>query len=137
METLRPWAARIGTLSTVLLVAGCATSGTRGTSDRDVITQQMIQRSSASTVLQLVQRERPSWLGGRGGMTARTSDEGIEQVPIIVYLDNSRYGTPSDLGSLSTHGITQLRRLSAAEATQRFGTGHPRGAILVSTDPPG
>jgi hypothetical protein len=119
----------------IALAAGCATAGTGSGADRDVITAEMIAASSASDVHQLIRTTRPAWLRARGAVTMRTSDEGIEDVPIVVYLDNNRLGTVEDLSALSTQGITEIRRLSPRDATQRFGTGHSRGAIVVSRNP--
>jgi hypothetical protein len=119
----------------IAVAAGCATAGTGSGADRDVITAKMIAASSASDVHQLIRTTRPAWLRARGAVTMRTSDEGIEDIPIVVYVDNNRLGTIEDLTALSTQGITEIRRLSPRDATQRFGTGHSRGAIVVSRNP--
>jgi hypothetical protein len=49
-----------------------------------------------------------------------------------VYLDSNRYGSLGSLRSLSLGGIQEVRYFGASEATNRFGTGHTGGAIVVS-----
>lgn len=139
MTNLYGWRAEAAVSAVVLAVAlavgGCASAERSGTRNSDVITMETIQYSTASNVFQLIQSERPAWLRRRGAITMRTGEEGLEDTPIIVYVDSGRFGTLADLTSLSLQGITEVRRLSAADATQRYGTGHPRGAIVISTQP--
>lgn len=130
-----PVVARLAVLSIVVAALGCASGGTGTTRDRDLIPRETIRQSTATDVYHLIRLERPSWLRGRGALTAQTGGEGLEDLPVVVYVDNIRFGALSDLAMLSTQGVTEIRRLSARDATQRFGTGHPRGAIVVSTRP--
>ncbi len=117
----------------LLGIGACASTGTGGGSNRDLITLEEIQASQASNVYQLIQSTRGSWLSSRGPMSFRTGeDDGLEQPEIIVYMDGTRLGDVGDLQGVSIVGITGIQRLSASEATQRFGTGHARGAILIS-----
>ncbi|TVP44701.1 MAG: hypothetical protein EA350_11055 [Gemmatimonadales bacterium] len=121
-----------------LLLPACSTSsGARG--DRDVITEEEIRRSSATDAYRLVSSLRPAWLRERGAVTLRTTDSGDGQAlvnpQIVVYIDGTRLGDVSELETVATTGLTSIRRLSASEATQRFGTGHPRGALLLSRTP--
>ncbi len=135
MNSIRRLTVPVAALMALTLTASCASTGSRPTRDRDVINRETIQNSPASDVYQLIQSERPFWLRSRGAITAQASDEGIQDFPLVVYIDNTRHGTLQDLVTIPTHGITEVRRLSPREATTRFGTGHPRGAILISTRP--
>lgn len=135
MTKLRGWTGGAAALAIVLLTSACASTGSGAVRDRDVITLEAIQQSTASDAFQLIRSERPAWLRRRGALTMRAGVEGIEDTPIIVYLDNARFGTAAELETLPTQGITEIRRLSARDATQRFGTGHSRGAIVISTRP--
>lgn len=98
----------------------------------NVITAAELQNSSASNLYQAVQVLRPQWLRSRGptslGGTARTGGEGSQ---LMVYMDNTRYGNVQSLQSLSLQGVIELRYLDASEATNRFGTGHAMGAIVI------
>jgi len=121
-----------------LLLSSCATApGTQG--DRDVISEEEIRRSSATDAYRLVSSLRPAWLRERGAVTLRTADTddgpALLNPQIVVYIDGTRLGDVSDLETVATTGLTSIRRLSPSEATQRFGTGHPRGAILLTRTP--
>ena len=113
--------------------AGCASTGSGGGSNRAVITAEEIQASQASNVFQLIQSVRGSWLTSRGPMTLQAG--GADNPEIVVYVDGTRFGGVNELRGLATPGITLIQRMSASEATQRFGIGHSLGAILVSTAP--
>lgn len=122
-------------LALLVGVAGCATGGTASGADRDLIPRETIQASSATDAYQLIRSVRPGWLHARGAMSLRAGEGGLADVPIRVYIDNNLLGTVEDLPGVSIEGITEIRRLSARDATQRFGTGHPRGAIVISRIP--
>lgn len=111
----------------IALIAGCASTGVNTQGDRSRITPEEVQEvaSSTNTVYALVQRLRPHWLRKRG----RSSIENPSD--ILVYVDGSRYGTPQDLRNINAENVASLEFLNAAEATNRYGTGHDHGAILV------
>ena len=48
-------------------------------------------------------------------------------------MNGQRYGGPESLKQFQAMAIKELRYISASEATNRFGTGHNSGAILVRT----
>lgn len=112
------------------LIAGCASTGqSTQNGNRDLITSEEVAEASNSTntAYALVQRLRPHWLRKRGRHS-------IENPGYIrVYVDGSRYGTPQDLRNLNVENVASLRFLNAAQATNRYGTGHDHGAILVFT----
>jgi hypothetical protein len=109
--------------------------------DRNRISAEEIQAATAQDAHQLVQRLRPHWLRMRGRSSLQTREAempggGTGQVlaprEIIVYLNGGRYGTHESLRSLHLDGITDMEYMDGPSATQRFGTGHPHGAILVT-----
>lgn len=130
---------QIGLLSWLIAASGCAHPSAQHAANRDVITYEEIAESTATNVYRLIESVRPNWLQKRGAMTVSTveDDDGaaLEDPEIVVYLDGSRLGSTADLETVSTAEITSIRWLNAREATQRFGTGHSRGAILVVSDP--
>jgi hypothetical protein len=86
--------------------------------------------ANAHNALDVVRRLRPAWLH------TRTSPRFLgaqEPTPPVVYVDNVRYGSVQSLAGLSVEVLGEMRYLDAPEATQRFGTGHTGGAILVTT----
>ncbi len=135
MTRFVPGIAAVVILCSAALVGGCATAASGGTGQRDLITAEEIARSGAPELGELIRALRPAWLHTRGPVTSLSGEEGVADVPIVVYVDNVEHGSLSDMEGMPTQGITEVRRLSPASATQRFGTGHARGAILISTDP--
>jgi hypothetical protein len=97
-----------------------------------VITAAELSQTGASNIHQAIQALRPQWLRGRpaGSMRGGARDEAV------VYLDNNRYGSLNSLAQLSLGGVTEIRYLDASEATNRYGTGHAGGAIIVMMSKP-
>ena len=117
-----------------LLLVACATTPPavrRG--DRDFIGREEIEQSDARNALDLVKVLRPQWLDTRGVSTFKQAagEEGI-----VVYMDNARMGLPDSMGEISLASVRYLRFFNAAQATQRWGSGHLHGAILISTQEP-
>jgi hypothetical protein len=128
--------------------AGCASSGTAGQAaepqtsvvsapqpmpkprrDPNVITEAELVSRSALTARQVIEQLRPQFLRVRGTTTlgnAQTSDV------IWVYFDGTRMGTLEVLNNIGAHEIREIRYLNPSEATNRYGTGHVQGAILVT-----
>ncbi len=94
----------------------------------DVISVEEIEAASdAQDAYQLVKRLRPLWLTMRGGgsMNSRVGE-------IAVYVAGMRQGGPDALREISRTSVVEIRFLRGSDATQRFGTGHENGAILVT-----
>ena len=100
---------------------------TRGS--MNVIIMAEIANSGATDALKAVKLLRPAMLRGRNGSLG----ENPNGADIVVYIDGMRAGGQSALASVSAITIREIRLLNAADATTRFGTGHPLGAILVQT----
>jgi hypothetical protein len=138
-RTLLAGAALVGT-------AGCASSGTAGQpgepqttavssaaprqrKDPNVISEAELASRSTMTARQVIEQLRPQFLRVRGTTTlgnAQMSDV------IWVYFDGTRMGTLEVLNNIGAHEIREIRYLSPSEATNRYGTGHVQGAILVT-----
>ena len=88
-----------------------------------------IEASTALDAYALVQEARPLWLHSRGVVSIQDPSAGQLQV----YLNGMQYGDVSRLRELMRTEIRQIRFYNAAEAQQRFGTGHAGGVIEVST----
>jgi hypothetical protein len=95
----------------------------------NLVTEEELKQSTARNALEAVQFLRPDWLRGRGvaSMRAATPPE------VVVYLDNARLGSPQTLTQFAVTSIKELRFYSATEATNRWGTGHSGGVIVVTT----
>jgi len=88
-----------------------------------------IEASTALDAYALVQEARPLWLHSRGVVSIRDPTAGVLQV----YLNGMQYGDVSRLREMMRTEIREIRFYGAAEAQQRFGTGHAGGVIEVST----
>ncbi len=117
-----------------------AQSGTRRPRDRNVLTAEEISAASVSTVHELLRSKRPRWLSVRGSSTLRTvPGKDIMGQPtvfqtepeIAVYFDEVKAGSQEILRTMSTNAVESIEYLDAASATQRFGTNHEYGAILI------
>ncbi len=125
--SLRPVLALAATLSLALL-GGCAGTG-EGSSGRspDRIGEEEILESASNNAYELVERQRPNWLRGRGA--ASMSDPG-SQYP-VVYIGNVRHGEVESLRGIPSRSIIEIRFIRAADATTRFGSGHAGGVIQI------
>lgn len=111
-----------------ILTAACATTGTRESGSRfGEITAAEIEETTASDAYILIQELRPNWLRQRGRASINRPS------PRVVYLDNVRLGDLQSLRQISPTSIERIRFLDSRDATQRFGTGHVNGAILIFT----
>jgi hypothetical protein len=98
-----------------------------------VITAEELNQTGESNVYMAVQRLRPQWLRARPrGQTRMAGPE----ADVVVYIDATRYGSINSLQSLAVGGIYEIRRYDASEATNRFGTGHVNGAIVIRMSKP-
>ena len=126
-------------LSSVLIVAlslACASSppGTTTTtgarpSDSDVITQEELADPSVagSTLLEAVRRLRPRFLNTRSG-DLRGHPEGVQ-----VSVNGGEFVPVSELSRMAVAEVSEVRYLSVADASLRFGLqGSLRPVLLIT-----
>jgi hypothetical protein len=106
--------------------ASQSSSSHRGSSDR--ITQDELATIDVQNALQAVQRLRPSFLQNRGG-AASSITQGPQDV--VVYVDQTKMGGPSTLAQIPITDVKEIQHLNGTDATQRYGTGHGSGVIIV------
>jgi len=116
-------------LLAVVVLAGCSSTGpapraARGSVDR--ITFEEIHVTTHSTALEVVQALRPQWLRPRPSSFMGAAE-------VVVYVDEVPFGPISVLASVSAQSIDFVQRISATDATQRWGTNHAGGVIFVKT----
>lgn len=111
--------------------SGPQTGEMRRRSDANRLTREEVLDTNTSNVFEAIRQLRPNWLRKRGATSMH------QQGDIVVYLDNQPLGGPQMLQALPLTSVASLQFLDAASATQRWGTGHVHGAILVSTQPAG
>jgi ABC-type glycerol-3-phosphate transport system substrate-binding protein len=125
-----------------LLAAACASSTggspsatqqsqaeSRPRFERDRITAEELATVNVQTALEAVQRLRPQFLQTHGGGTTSMT-QGKQNV--VVYVDQTRMGGPSSLADIPITDVKEIQYLNGPDATQRYGTGHGSGAIIVT-----
>ena len=135
---------RIGVAMAALAVAiglGCSSGGSPGSAagaprapsrQQDVITEAEIasHAGDASNAYQIVQKLRPQMLRGRGRFSPADSSNAGTLPKVIV--DDVAFGAVETLANVNANGVREIRFISAADATTRWGTGYPGGVIFVS-----
>jgi hypothetical protein len=96
-----------------------------------IISESEIAATNVSDAYQVVEKLRPNFLHSRGATTLGNAAS-TSTLP-IVYVDEARMGDPGSLRQVPISQIKEIRLLSAADATMRWGTGVPNGVILVVT----
>ena len=98
------------------------------------MTADEIAEVSALTAYDVVEYARPQWLRPRSLRAGTTPTMGgSDQAGPVVYLDGVRVGTVAELRRLRADVIAEMEYMSPSDATNRFGTNHDTGAILVTT----
>jgi hypothetical protein len=113
-----------------LLLPSCATTGGGGSGGSTrVLTAEQIADLPVMTAYEAVQRVRPQWLRTRSSPTMANPRPALA----VVYLDGVRTGDATELRRIRAREVERMEYLTPSDATNRFGTGHQGGAILVTT----
>ena len=121
-------------ISLGFILSSCATSGSAGSrGSANTLTAEEIAEVEALTAYEAVQYARPLWLRPRALHAGATPAMGSERAGPMVYLDGVRVGTADELRRLRADRVVVMEYLSPSDATNRFGTNHESGAILVTT----
>ena len=124
-------------LAVCVSVGACATGRTGSESPRhpDVLTREEMRNWLDYSAARLIRQLRPNWLNDRrGSVDALGMARTVTGKGIRVYVDGvGRTDGLRALEQLHAEEISEMRKLDAPEATQRFGFGHGSGAILVTT----
>ena len=115
-------------LATILL-ACAATQGTGPRSSARVLTADEIDEVAVTTAYEAVERYRPQWLYTRASPTRYNLDTS----PPVLYLDGIRLDNFRELERIRAEVVERMEYLSPSDATNRFGTNHSGGAILITT----
>lgn len=111
-------------------LSGCSSGGGGGSSDSgprrsaNLITAEELVDLGAETALTAIRRLRPRWLQARGASVSGGN------LP-VAFLDGARLGQPDALQGVNVADIESMRYLNASDATMRYGTNFPGGAIEV------
>jgi hypothetical protein len=116
---------------TLVGASSCSTSFGRvlpRPSTRGTITRADLDKTTYASVYHAIQSLRPAWLYHQGNATISNPNP----LP-VVYVDRVRTGDLEQLRWMSADELETIARLSPADATTRFGTGHSAGAIDIKT----
>lgn len=126
---------RLTVLAVAMSLAGCASSGAEGGSQRpsrqsNVLTQEELLATQHTNVHDALAVLRPNWMAERGPMSFQNPEAG----QVRVYLDFVDAGGVSYLRQLRVREVLSLQFLNSMEAAQRFGLRTNSGpVILVNT----
>ena len=132
----------------VATLACAAAAGAQNPSDvtrnSNQIVREELQAASAANAYELVQALRPQWLREKDHQTIRTQQvlrPGLQgstvigtagdEPEILVYINDSRFGSVDALHDIPISGLASLEFISPAKATLRWGAGHTKGVIVV------
>ncbi len=126
---------RVGTRTTsesqpdVIAVAGEGRSRPRRSNQ--IIARDELKKVAYTNAFDAVSQLRPNWLSAARQRSSTEREDGGAAGVIVVYLDGTRLGTLDALRQVALGDIDEIQYFDAGEATNRFGTGHPAGAINV------
>src|ERR1700687_1213271 len=121
-------------LSPLMFIALLACSSQRLDSDMrtdpQLITENEVVASHATTAYELIRSLRPNFLTYRGetSFARRTS-----RPHPTVYVDDQAFGQVSILNSIPRSDVSSVRLYRASEAMTKFGTGNAGGVIAITT----
>lgn len=106
-------------------LAACSSAGGGGSATGggpNLLTAEDLADVQQLDAHQAIQRLRPRWLRGRGGVNPSVIVDGAGRPEGLAALEAIRVGE-----------VEEMRFMNANDATLRYGTGHNGGAILITT----
>jgi hypothetical protein len=136
-----PHGLRVGALVSLTLLGCLPPSGVAGpTHPRKSLTEISraeieAESSRLVTAYDIIYALRPSMLVSRDLAQPTRSSAVVPQARrgIAVYVDGLLFGGVESLTTIAAGAVRDVRWLSAADATTRYGTGNASGAIVVTT----
>lgn len=117
-----------GAMLALQMLVGVSIAEAQGRRSRNLITSEEIAKASAADAYDLIRELRPAWLSSRGVVSGDAYAGGI-----VIYLDGIKQNSVEDIKAIAVERIKEARFYSASDATTKFGTGHPSGAIEITT----
>ena len=118
-------------LMLLMVAEGCALNTQRGSisRDRNLITLEELETHARQSAFEAVRFLRPGWLQPvRGGRSSAPN----ANYP-YVFLDGVPFGRINILNSIDVSVLSEIRFVSASDATTRWGTGYQSGVIALRT----
>lgn len=122
-----------GTLLFSLILAACATAGTKpaSSSSSTVLRRADIEASNSTSVYDVVSRLRPSWLRPAGTTITGMSGGSAAGKQVVVYLDGSQFGGIETLRTMTTAGVISIEFLTPTQAATQIRDSGPQVASAV------
>ncbi|HEX9129358.1 MAG TPA: hypothetical protein VF850_09365 [Gemmatimonadaceae bacterium] len=98
--------------------------------DPQLITEEEVVASLATTAYEVIHNLRPNFLSYRG---ETSFDKNTSRPYPNVYVDDQPYGPVSILRSIPASDVSSIRLYRSWEATTKFGSGNAGGVIAIST----
>ena len=124
----------VTTTVVALIATACSSSSTpapsgAAKSSPNVITADEISHVSVQNALEAVQKLRPAMLRRPQVASANGQSKG----ELVIYVDNTRYGSVENLTQIPASTIAAVRYFSPSESQMKWGSNHPGGVIEVLT----
>ena len=117
-------------LFTAASIDGCVAAASQSgsaPSTANRLTRTQLASSNSDNVFDAVAKLRPEWLSSRGP----TSVTDATPTSVSVFMNGSMLGKGDYLKQVSLLDVSEVRYWDAAQASARFGMGHPRGVIEI------
>jgi hypothetical protein len=126
-----PLTGLVGTLLLAMMMTACATGGTGSaagpSSSRDILVIEAHHLDNHTDALSLLSAIRPQWLSTRGSSSIHNPEQ------VQVFIDDIAIGGIAALRQINLRTVQSIQYYGASAATQRWGTGHAAGAIVLRT----
>ncbi len=121
----------ISLLMLLLVGEGCGLNTQRGSMSRDrsLITLEEIETHAQRSAFEAIRFLRPGWLQPVRGARSSAANANYP----YVFLDGVPFGRVDMLNSIDSSVLFEIRFVSPADATTRWGTGFQGGVIALTT----
>lgn len=119
----------VGSMAVVAVVLASGACASTGSSDlgsaAGAITGEQLLATNQNNLFQALQNLRPQWLRSRGSTSLSSPTR------VMLFVNESPYGTVNDLSNIPIDAVRDIRFLTASEAGSRYGTAAGSGGLLL------
>ena len=94
---------------------------------RNVITQEEIEASTASSVYDLIAQTRADFLKDRGKISIRSN----QREKAVVFLNDQEYGILETMRNIPLGRVSEIRYYPGTDAVNRFGAQYGGGIVML------
>jgi outer membrane cobalamin receptor len=113
----------------MFVLAAChqQTSSSGHGTQRNVITEEEIEASTASNVYDLIAQLRADFLKDRGKVSIRTN----QHEKAVVFLNDQEYGILETMRNIPVSRVSEIRYYPGTDAVNRFGAQYGGGVVML------